>query len=1048
MKIKTRIFIYVFLSFATILIITSLIGNRYLYKLYLQEAINHETEVAKTLSFQSEDLILTDDLSSLASLYKTTLNHNNHVEYIFLEEDNNVVVNISRKGIPEELLNLNVFSDQSNLDLIPIENQDGSLFYHYRVKIGNPSFATLHIGLSEQQLKADILPLQKVMVFATTSLLLVISFCLAWALSYIISKPIYRLRQGAQRLGKGELGYRLNITTGDEIGQLAEEFNKMSVELEKNYASLEQKVAERTETLQKEILEHTRTEDEFKEIKDHLNNVIESSLDSVVITNTKGYVTKVNKSLLKLLGCEEKGIIGRHIAELSPLKEGTYESTTGELVTINKEFFNDMKEWMSKLVKEKKVSNLESYLIGNNNNQLIPVEESIVYLYDQEGDIIGAVGIIRDTTERKKAEKEFKETKDFLKDVFNTSVDGIMVTDSKGCILRVNGALEQMLGFQKDELIGKYTSELGMQDEERKKAREVMFRQLYEKGYVKNWETMWCRKDGSLCPVEISITFIKDKDANISGAVGVIRDITERKKVEEALREEKEFSNMIIETADVLIVGVNREGRVILFNRKAEELTGYSRAEISGKDFIKTLFPEEGNAAFERMIQEIMAGKSVNFLDVPIRTKQGETLIINSRGTPLRDRDSNIIGVLGIGTDVTALREAQEKLIQSEKLKSLGELAGGVAHDFNNVLAAILGRAQLLKMSIEPPPRAEERRKSLLALKKGLEVIENAARDGAETVRRIQEFARKRDDDKHFTIVDVNELINHALEFTQARWKDDAETKGVKFNILRELPPVPPVKGSAAELREVFTNFINNAVDAMPQGGDIKIKTFMDNGYICIRVIDTGIGISQTIRGRIFDPFFTTKGPQSSGLGLSVSYGIIVRHQGTITVDDTRGKGTAFTIRLPLADEVGEQEKKGKKAILSETKKEKARVLVIEDENDVRQLLSDILTDSNHDVETASSGSEGIELFKNREFDMVFTDLGMPEMSGWDVAKEVKKINEKIPVALITGWNVELDTSEMKDKRVDLIIHKPFEINQVLRLVKEGMILKDRFKAA
>ena len=393
------------------------------------------------------------------------------------------------------------------------------------------------------------------------------------------------------------------------------------------------------------------------------------------------------------------------------------------------------------------------------------------------------------------------------------------------------------------------------------------------------------------------------------------------------------------------------------------------------------------------------------------------------------------------------LKSTQEQLIKVEKLNALGEMAAGIAHDFNNILAAILGRVQLLRTHIKPPLGKKEKRKSVLNLKAGLEVIEKAALDGAETVRRIQEFSRRRVDDKDFTQVDINELINNALEFTRVRWKNDAESKGIRINIQKKLSPLPFITGSSSELREVFTNLINNALDAMPQGGKMRINTFIDNNLAVIKFEDTGCGISKDKRERIFDPFFTTKGVHSTGLGLSVSYGIINRHRGTITVDSIEGQGSSFTIHLPLSKKAARHEGKEEKVTLKSRKQKKARILVIEDEEDVRQLLSDILTDGGLEVEIAPNGSQGIKIFKKKEFDLVFTDLGMPGMSGWQVADGIKKINRNIPVALITGWGVQLKDSELRKSGVDFIVNKPFQVDQVLRLVHEGIILRNRFKA-
>jgi len=203
-----------------------------------------------------------------------------------------------------------------------------------------------------------------------------------------------------------------------------------------------------------------------------------------------------------------------------------------------------------------------------------------------------------------------------------------------------------------------------------------------------------------------------------------------------------------------------------------------------------------------------------------------------------------------------------------------------------------------------------ERGESVIYLKKGLEVIERAAKDGAETVRRIQEFSRQREEDRYFTIIDLNEIIEHALEFTSLRWSNDAESKGIKINIQKKLFTLPTTTGSAAELREVFVNLINNAIDAMPQGGDITIITFKEDSHIKIKVEDTGVGIPKEIEDKVFDPFFSTKGPQSTGLGLSVSHGIVNRHRGTMTVESVEGKGTTFTLIFPISQNIVKKEEK------------------------------------------------------------------------------------------------------------------------------------------
>ena len=794
----------------------------------------------------------------------------------------------------------------------------------------------------------------------------------------------------------------------------------------------------------RDITDRKQAEKDLRETKDYLDNIIESSLDSIVVSDGVGNVIKVNKSFMDLLGYTKEEIIGKHVMELSITEKGIYEETTGEIVTIGEEFFADAKKMTyEKLFKEGMITNWQTYYLSR-ERKIIPIEQNIVYLYNEEGNMTGAVGVIRDITERKKVEKEIREAKEFLENLIKTSSDAIVVTDHQGNITLVNDAMEMIAGYSRNELVGKHVSTLRPPDEEARNNIDIKHDEFFKNGRLHRNENIWQRKDGQHIFVESNLSILRDKNGETVGAVGFNRDITERIKYGEALKISEEKYRSVVENANDAICSTNEEGIILSFNKKAEEIFGYASDEIVGKSFLITLPPDQ-REKHQKWLEKYGVTKSFltrEPLEVKLLKKNGQEIFTEITYSMIEVGGTKIIYC--IVRDVTERKKMEQQLLQSEKLKSLGELSGGVAHDFNNVLAAILGRVQLLRMRLAPPPGVEEKRKPMLELHQGLEIIEKAALDGAETVRRIQEFSRRRAGDKGFTRVDINELIKHALEFTRAKWKDEAESKGIKMVVKKELSQIPPTLGSEAELREVLINLINNALDAMPQGGRLTIRTFKIDHSIGVMVKDTGIGIPQDMRERIFDPFFTTKGPQSTGLGLSVSYGIINRHRGTITVDSEEGKGTTFTISLHIAENLVKEERKES----APENLRKAKILVIDDEEGIRSILKDVLINAGHEVEVAFDGMHGIELFKKQQFDLVITDLGMPLMSGWQVAEKMKGINKRIPVALITGWNVELKESEMKENYVDLIIKKPFAVNQVLRLVQEGMELRDRFKAA
>ncbi|MDT5121834.1 MAG: hypothetical protein QOC96_1316 [Acidobacteriota bacterium] len=381
--------------------------------------------------------------------------------------------------------------------------------------------------------------------------------------------------------------------------------------------------------------------------------------------------------------------------------------------------------------------------------------------------------------------------------------------------------------------------------------------------------------------------------------------------------------------------------------------------------------------------------------------------------------------------------QMRQQLSQFEKLSALGELASGVAHDFNNTLAGILGRAQLLQRTSDPEK-----------IKRGLNIIIKSAEDGAKTVKRIQDFARQRRD-HDFEPVDVGELLLDVSEVTQPYWKDRPEARNVHINLDLQIRSNAMVLGDDSELREVLVNMVFNAVDAMPEGGQIILSTMETDGYAEISVNDTGSGMSPEVRARIFDPFFTTKGKAGLGLGLAVSFGIITRHQGTIEVESEAGRGTTFRIRIPVT-QVEAQDQSAVVEVLSSTpltleafapaqslQQNPTTILVVDDEAQVRELLHDILESEGYNVVLAEGGREALLLLDAGNFDGVFTDIGMPGMSGWELARAIRERNQQIPLAVITGWGEAVGSDNQKKAQVDWVVTKPFSADRILELAQE-----------
>ena len=378
------------------------------------------------------------------------------------------------------------------------------------------------------------------------------------------------------------------------------------------------------------------------------------------------------------------------------------------------------------------------------------------------------------------------------------------------------------------------------------------------------------------------------------------------------------------------------------------------------------------------------------------------------------------------------LRQTQTQLVLSAKLNALGEMAGGVAHDFNNILAAILGRTQLLLSKVQD---SDARRQ--------LQVVEQAALDGANTVRRVQEFTRVRHDE-HFETLDINEVLQGVVELTKSAWLTSAKKRGVTLEIHLRLGATQPIAGNASELREVFTNMILNAVDAMPWGGDLTISSEDVDRAVLVRVRDTGIGMDAETRVRIFDPFFTTKRVKGTGLGLSVAYGIVTRHRGTITVDSERDVGTELVMCFPS----GKVPERRHPVTGVESIVPTLDIVAVDDEGTVLDVLVDMLRARGHRVRAALGGAAGIAEIGRRRPHAVFSDLGMPDVNGWDVVRAVKADHPETLTVLVTGWGFQLDEANAQTRGVDLILAKPFSMEDIDRVIRQLAEVFQRRQAA
>lgn len=605
-----------------------------------------------------------------------------------------------------------------------------------------------------------------------------------------------------------------------------------------------------------------------------------------------------------------------------------------------------------------------------------------------------------------KREKKVWET------TFNAMSDGIFIFDNKGVLIRVNRAGAQLEESWPHLLLGRRCCDIlrGGSDE-----HFCIVERVVSEGHA---VTVEITPEGLNRPLVISAEPLVESETGTVGVVCTARDLSELRKAEAEAREHQSLLTNIIESVNEPICAIDTEGRFLWSNSAMTKTTGYTREELKGKDFLELIYQPDHERARE-CFNKALRGYGESY-DARYQTNKAETRYAAIDTAPLIQNERTT-GVLWVARDITEQTQQRQRAAQADKLRALGQLASGVAHDFNNALAAILGRTQLMNRQVTDS-----------GIKRNLDIIQTAAEDAAATVRRIQTFARQTSD-KQFERLNIANLLRDSIEITRTRWENEALMRGLHIEVELQTNGDFYTEGQASELREVFINLIVNAVDAMPRGGRIIVSCGERNGKIVLRFKDSGTGMTEEVRERIFEPFYTTKGMQGTGLGLAVSYSIIESHSGSISVISEIGKGTIFEIELPMVeytkDVISETQ------ILAETPS--LRVLVIDDEVFVRDTLADMLEALGHEVVAVDGGANAFDEMSKQRFDLVFTDLSMPEIDGWEVAHFIRNKWNDTSIVMVTGYGSGVQSPRGEQNLIDGVIGKPFDFDQVSETIAQ-----------
>lgn len=603
--------------------------------------------------------------------------------------------------------------------------------------------------------------------------------------------------------------------------------------------------------------------------------------------------------------------------------------------------------------------------------------------------------------------------------IFEHAPEAIFISDlCSGRILDFNPRTLDLLGYAAEELHTMHFDEIlqfGFA-----KLQNSMSR-MTDREPIRVQEGRLLRKDGTIVDAELTCTAVAYRGSEC--LIALVRDVTERRQLEELSRYKELFENV---TDPVFISDL--KGRFLEVNDVACDSFGYPRDELLNMT-IKELAKPGQMDVLSKMGDLLRCGKTVQF-ELETYARAGESSLFEFHTRPITYRGKRAI--LSVARDLSIRKKLEHALIETARLTAVGEMAAGVAHNFNNLLQMIMGAADAALAKIDAG-KIRECREAIVG-------IHQASQRGAEIVRRIKDFTHVRGDQlttsRSADTFDLAELVQESVELTKPLWKDLPDLRKYEIKILRTDGCF--IRGRPSEICEVLLNLIKNALEAMEKGGNLTISTAAEDERVCLKVSDTGHGIPEENMQKIFQPFFTTKGLRSNGLGLSSSLGLLKKHQAEIQVESIVGHGTTFTLTFPRA--VPPAAKESQSAVFPTNSK--IKFLIIDDEAMVLKAMELFFEDTEVELVTASSGVKGLRKFLQEDFDIVLCDLGMDDMNGWEVGKEIKRYCHikgvsKTPFLLYTGWDRKLDADMLESSGVDRVVTKPVRCDDLLQIIRE-----------
>jgi PAS domain S-box-containing protein len=689
--------------------------------------------------------------------------------------------------------------------------------------------------------------------------------------------------------------------------------------------------------------------------------------------------------------------------------------------------------------------------------------------------------------QRQLAEETTRESRQLLEAIINNSATVIYVKRLDGRYLLVNRRFEEIFHLKHGSILGR--TDYDLFERSAADAFRAMDKRVLEADHPLTEEELAPQPDGPRAYLSVKAP-LRDPTGEPFAIFGISTDITDRKRIEERLLAQLAHMRLLDQTTkaigehqdlksiylivlrsveehlfiDFACIGVRKPGEYRLSVSCIGPKSLQSAAQIELAEDVRIDVDENGLARClggELVYEPDISTSSVPFTQRLARTGLRSVVIapltveskafgvmICARRTPgsFSSAECELVRQLAQHVALAAhqaelydslqrayedLRQSQQAVLQQERLRALGQMASGIAHDINNALSPAALYAQSLL----------ERETSLSAQsREHLAIIHRAIEDVANTVARMREFYRPRESQLKHVAVDANGVVQQVVELTRARWSDMPQERGIVIQLRTELEPdLPPITGADSEIRDAVTNLVLNAVDAMPEGGTLTLRALRDasSGRTCIEVADTGVGMDDSVRARCLEPFYTTKGERGTGMGLAMVYGMVQRHNAELKIESTPGAGTTMRILFPGAQAAAALNLENPPEVVPPL-----QVLIIDDDPLLLRSLREILERDGHGLETANGGQAGIDAFaaaqqRGQPFEFVITDLGMPHVDGRTVAAAIKTMSPQTPVVMLTGWGHRLLAERELPANVDRVLSKPPKLAELRSALRD-----------